>query len=148
MLRNGPGGLLHRLGQPPRPAHDEAVRKIRRFLEQEGQVARPVYVLANGQHRPEGVIHPDPDDVVSVRPKLSGALADDGGVGAIRPHASAVGGELCAQAVLPREQQSEAVLPEVAPAAAPAAVVVVRQEGTAEDAPEHRLHTHPAQEQV
>lgn len=107
------------------------VLKIRHGLEQHGKVARLVNIELCGQKRPHTVIHPDAADAVAVSDKFSGSGADNGRVRAVDADARKVLHDHAAHAVRLHQKQRQAVLPEVAPAAAAAAVVMVRQEGAA-----------------
>ena len=123
----------------------EAVVKIGPLLQQEGHIPGLLQVELGGHKGPEAVVHPHPGDVVPVGLELAGPVADDGGVGAVGPDAAEV-----AQQILPdlrrvAEQQSQTVLPQVPPAPAAPAVVVVGQEAAAADPPQHRLDADPAE---
>ena len=94
------------------------------------------------------MVHPDPGDAVAVGDEVAVPRPDDGGVGAVDAHAAEVLLDHAADAAGVHQQQGQAVLPEVPPAAAAPAVVVVGQKRTAEQPPQKRLETDPPHQVV
>ena len=107
-----------------------------------------VQIELGGHLGPEGVVHPDPGNAVAVGDEVAVPGADDGGVGAVHPHAAEVGLDHPAHLTGFHEQQGKAVLPQVPPAPAAPAVVVVGQEGAAEEPPQVGLEADPLHQPV
>ena len=128
--------------------HSLGVLEVGDLRAQDIQVPRLVDVELGGHQGPEGVVHPDSGDAVAVRDKVPQALSDDGGVGSVHPHAAEAGLDHLPHAAGVHQQQRQAVLPEVPPAPASPAIVVVGQEGTAVDPPQKGLEAHPAHQAV
>ena len=120
------------------------------LAQQEAEIARLIEVELDGQQRPGAVIHPNAGDVVAVGLELARLAADDGGVAAVDAHA----GEVVVQTLAHRarfrrhEEHAKLVLPQIAPAAAAAAVVVIGQEGVAHQPAQGGLDRHPLVPQV
>ena len=107
-----------------------------------------VDVEFGGHLRPQGVVHPDPGDAVAVGDEVAVPRPDDGGVGAVGPHPAEVFLDHLPDAGGVHQQQGQAVLPQIAPAAPAPAIVVVGQERTAEQPPQERLEADPPHQLV
>ena len=94
------------------------------------------------------MVHPDAGDAVAVCNEIAIPLADDGGVGAVDPHAAKVLFDHLPHAGRVHQKQGQAVLPQIAPAPAAPAVVVMGQEGAAEQPPQKRLEADPSHQAV
>ncbi len=129
-------------------AADELVLEVDLVLQQELQVAGGVEVELGGQQRPRAVVHPHAGDVVAVGLELARLRADDGGVAAVAAHAGVVAEQEFPYIGRLHEQQRQAILPQVAPPAPAAPVIVVRQERVADEPPQDGLHRHPLQPAV
>ena len=105
------------------------VLEIGRGLEQHVKVARLVNIELCRQKRPHTVIHPDTADAVAVCNKRTRLCADDGCVRAVNAHACEILHDHPAHAVRLHQKQRKAILPEITPAAAAAAIIVMRQKG-------------------
>ncbi len=144
-----PGPLFRLPGQVTAlGAVDEGVLEIDLWSQQEGQIAGLVNVEAGRQVGPGPVVHPDAGDVVAVGLEFAGARADDGRIAAIYADAGIVARQELAHLVRFQQQEREAILPEIAPAAPAAPVIVVGQEGVAKEPPQHWLDGHPFQPAV
>ena len=115
------------------------------LTQQESEVARLIDVELRGQQRPRAVIHPHARDVVAIGFEFAGRAADDGGIAAVEAHAREVAEEQFADIAGFGHQQRQNVLPQIAPAAPAASVVVIGQPRIARDAAQNRLQRHPLQ---
>ena len=119
-----------RFGPPlvaPPAAVQLRIAEVLALLQQEAPVAGLVHIEKRRVRRPHAVVHPRAGNVVPVGDELAG-LADDRRIRAVDPHAAEVVEEHRLHGLGLGEQEREAVLPEVAPAAAAAAVVELGQE--------------------
>ena len=89
------------------------------------------------------MVHPDSCDPVSVSDELAALASDDGGVCAVAPHAAEVIDEHASYVRRIHDDQRQTVLPEVSPAPAALAVVVVGEERAAVNTAKHRLDAYP-----
>ena len=128
---------------PGLAAVDVRILEVDLFLEQERQIAALVQVESGGEVGPCAVIHPNAWDVVAVGDELAGLPADDGRVAAIDAHTAKAAEEQVAHRLRFHHQQCQAVLPQVAPAAAAAAIVMVGEERISEQPAEGRLDRDP-----
>ena len=112
--------------------HSLGVLEVGDLRAQDIQVPRLVDVELRGHERPESVIHPDAGNAVTVGNKTAVFAADNGRVGSVDADAAVICGNHLADALRLHEKQGKAVLPQIAPAASAAPVIVVGQEGTAE----------------
>ena len=131
-------GASHRLG----------VLEIRYLPVEDTHVAGLIDVQLCGHLRPQGMIHPHPRNAVAVCDKIAIAVADDSGVGSVYAYAAKV--LLNHPAHIPgiHQQKGQAILPQVTPAAAAAAVVMVRQKRTAKQPAQKRLEADPLHQVV
>ena len=124
------------------------ILKIRNFFIEDIQVSGLVDIKFCGDQRPEGMIHPDTGNAVSVSDKVAVSVPDDGSVGTVYADTAKVFGDHFTYVAGIHQKQRETVLPEVAPSTAATAIVMVRQEGTAKQAAKDRLETDPFHEIV
>ena len=117
-------------------------------FQQKIQIAGFVQIQLNREHRPEAVIHPHSGDAVPVGLEFPGLCADDGGVRPVGADAGKVAQKILPGLLRGGQQQGKAVLPEIPPAPAAPAVIVVGQEAAPADAAQQRLNAHPAQPAV
>ena len=94
------------------------------------------------------MVHPDPGDAVAVSDEVPDTVPDNGSVGAVNAHPAEAGPHHLSHAVRVHQQQGQAVLPEIPPAPASPAIVVVRQEGAAVEPAQKGLEGNPAHEAV
>ena len=130
------------------PAHCLGVLEVGDPDVQNLHVSGLVNVQLQRHQRPEGVVHPDPGDAVAVRDKIPQPVADDGGIGTVNTHSAEIRLEHLLYAGGVHQQQGQAVLPQVPPAPAAPAIVVVGQEGAAVDPPQEGLEADPPHEAV
>ena len=124
-------------------AHYLAVDEVRSLLVKDLKVARLLDVEIHRHERPHCVIHPDSCDAVTVSDEFAASAADDGSVRAVRSDAAEVIDEHSPYVRRIHDYQRQAVLPEISPASAALAVIVVRQERASVDPSEHRLYANP-----
>ena len=117
-------------------------------FQQKIQIAGFVQIQLNREHRPEAVIHPHSGDAVPVGLEFPGLRADDRGVRPVGADAGKVAQKILPGLLRGGQQQGKAVLPEIPPAPAAPAVIVVGQEAAPADAAQQRLNAHPAQPAV
>ena len=94
------------------------------------------------------MIHPDPGDIVAIGFELAREAADNGGIAAIHANPGKVFEQQMIYLPGFHDQQSQNVLPKIAPAAAAAPVIMIRQERVAEQAAQCGLDAHPLQPQI
>lgn len=80
---------------------------------------------------------------VAVGDEIAVAGPNDGGVGAVNPDAAEILLDHPAHVPGFHQQQGQAVLPQIPPAPAAPAVVMVGEEGAAEEPPQEGLETNP-----
>ena len=158
MLQDASQIGLARFGFLPRPAVPEriGVRSAHRLriLEIGSPFVQDIHIssLLNVQlqrhQRPKGVIHPNPGDSVAVRDKIPQSVANNGGIGAVNAHPAKIRPEHLLYTGGIHQQQGQAVLPQIPPAPASPAIVMVRKEGAAIDPPQEGLEADPAHKTV
>ena len=124
-------------------AHGLGILEIRSLAVEDFHIAGLVDVELGGHLGPEGVVHPDTGDAVAVGDEIAVAGPDDGGVGAVDPDTAEILLNHPAHVAGVHQQQGQAVLPEIPPAPAAPAVIMVGEEGAAEEPPQERLEADP-----
>ena len=124
-------------------SHYLAVDEVGSRLIKDLKVACLLDVEIHGHERPHCVVHPDSCDPVSVSNELAALASDDGGVCAVAPHAAEVIDEHASYVRRIHDDERQTVLPEVSPASAALAVVVVGEERAAVNTAKHRLDAYP-----
>ncbi|MNO01945.1 hypothetical protein D3C81_2222220 [compost metagenome] len=77
------------------------------------------------------MVHPDPGNIVAVGNEFARLLPDDRRIAAVNSHSGIVVQQQAAHIRRLHNQQSQAILPKIAPAASPSAIIVIRQERVA-----------------
>ena len=92
---------------------------------------------------PEGMIHPNPGDTVSISYEIADAVTDDGRICSVGTHASEVRNYHLPYVIRFHEQKGQTILPQITPSSSSASVIMIWQEGTAVDPAKERLEGYP-----
>ena len=109
-------------------SHYLAVNEVGSLLVQDLKVACLLYVEVHRHERPHRMVHPDSCDAVPVSDEFAALAANDGRIGAVASYAAEVIDEHAPDVRRVHDYQRQTVLPEVSPASAALAVVVVGEE--------------------